>query len=43
MIAFLAVATVVVAVLGIETKQKPLEAIASTAAEDVSAGTLKIA
>src|SRR5262249_51426878 len=43
MVAFLAVATVVVAVLGIETKQKPLEAIAPTAAEGVSAGTFKIA
>jgi putative MFS transporter len=43
MVAFLAVATLVVAVLGIETKQKPLEAIAPSPAENVSAGTFKIA
>jgi len=33
----------VVAVLGIETKQKPLEAIAPSPAEDASAGSFKIA
>jgi len=43
MVAFLAVATLVVAVLGIETKQKPLEAIAPSPAANVSAGTFKVA
>jgi MFS transporter, putative metabolite:H+ symporter len=43
MIAFMAVATLVVAVLGIETKQKSLEAIAPSPAEGVSASTFKIA
>jgi len=43
MIAFLAVQVLVVALLGIETKQKSLEAIASSPAESVSAGTFKIA
>jgi putative MFS transporter len=43
MVAFLAVQALVVAVLGIETKQKPLEAIAHSPAESISAGTFKIA
>lgn len=43
MVAFLAVQALVVAALGIETRKKSLEAIASSSAEDVSAGALKIA
>src|SRR5262249_11352205 len=43
MVAFLAIETLVVALLGIETKQRPLEAIAPSPAEDVSTGKLKVA
>jgi MFS transporter, putative metabolite:H+ symporter len=43
MVAFLAVETLVVALLGIETKQKPLEAIAPAHVEGVSPGKLRTA
>jgi MFS transporter, putative metabolite:H+ symporter len=43
MVAFLAIETLVVAVLGIETRQKPLEAIAPSHIPDISTEKLKIA